>query len=55
MVAELHEAKRPIDDNIKAAQTLRPIIRYRPSMPTRTIISAIPTVCVGTRIVRDDP
>ena len=55
MVAELHEANSPIDDRIKAAQTLRPIIRYRPSMPTRTIISAIPTVCLGIQIVCNDP
>jgi hypothetical protein len=53
MDAELHEVNRPIDIIIKAAQALRPIARYRPS--SRTIILAIPTVCSGSQIVRDDP
>jgi hypothetical protein len=26
-----------MDNNIKAAQTLRPIVGYRPSLPTRTM------------------
>jgi hypothetical protein len=53
--AELHEANRPVDIIIKAAQALRPIARYRPGLPSRTIIPAIPTVDFGSQIIRDDP
>src|ERR1700678_4183836 len=54
-VAELHEINRPIDSKIKTAQALRPTVRYRPGLPTRTIIPAIPTVCSSSHRRRDDP
>jgi hypothetical protein len=51
-VAELQEANRTNEVKAKAARTLRRVVRYRPSLPTRTIIFAIPTVLTPTDRVR---
>jgi hypothetical protein len=37
VVAELQEINRPVDNSMKMTQTLRPIVGYRPSLPTRTM------------------
>jgi hypothetical protein len=37
VVAELQETNKPVDSNMKMAQAPRPIVGYRPSLPTRTM------------------